>query len=99
MQRFDDAAAAKYPAAARFFATLYATPSFAAVAPAQRPAKAFSYHDNGQPWGEGAHPLSPEMRASYGALPWSGESTSCQMSLSISSHCVHCTCPTHAFIS
>lgn len=74
MQRFDDAAVAKYPAAARFFGTLYSNPTFAAIAPCTRPKKAFTYHESGQPWGEGPPPLSPELRAVYGHLPWSGKS-------------------------
>jgi hypothetical protein len=77
LQRFDDAAAAQYPSAARYFSMLYSSPTFAAIAPAHRAAKAFSYHDSGQPWGEGPHPLSPEMQASYGPLPWSGEGCTC----------------------
>jgi hypothetical protein len=56
---------------------LYSNPTFAAIAPAHQAAKAFSYHDSGQPWGEGPHPLSPEMQASYGPLPWSGEGCTC----------------------
>ena len=80
LQRFDDAAAAKYPSAARYLAMVYSNPTFAAIAPAHRPAKAFSYHDSGQPWGEGPHPLSPEVQASFGPLPWSGEGTCVQCS-------------------
>ena len=97
LQRFDDAAAAKYPSAARYFGMLYSNPTFAAIAPAHRAAKAFSYHESGQPWGDGPHPLSPEMQASYGPLPWSGEGCTCLQCLGpVLSLCplseAHCCC-------
>lgn len=89
LQRFDDAAVAKFPAAARFFSTVYANPTFSAVAPSQRPAQAFSYHDSGHSWGEGRPPLSPETTAAYEHLPWSGEPliASCTISDSLQNTC------------
>lgn len=77
MQLFDTTAQQQHPATGRWLSTIYSQPRFVeAVAPVQQPAKAYSHHAEGQPWGPGPFPFSKELLARYKSFTWSGAAQS-----------------------